>query len=212
MSLAQSWHRGCIESGQCIHPGGLELRPRHRRSDDQRGGERNHVPSRAGSAGKHGPGMDRVAQQGFGGRVSCRVAAGRAIDLHLWQLHPGPGRYLVVAADLETFHARHPDVSNAIGNWNGSLGNNGDTFELLDAQGNRIQPHRLCQRRTGRDNCAPGRAPGGQPGPNGQTVSAYIFGHDFNNNDWIKFPGTDQPEFNGVYRITLTASAPSITL
>ena len=50
----------------------------------------------------------------------------------------GPGRSLVVAADLGSFSAKYPRVTNVIGGWEGRLSNRGETIELADAQGNPI--------------------------------------------------------------------------
>ena len=47
----------------------------------------------------------------------------------------GPGNFLVVAADLATFSAKYPDVTNVIGNWTGRLSNSHETIELQDAGG-----------------------------------------------------------------------------
>lgn len=47
----------------------------------------------------------------------------------------GPGNYLVVAADLATFSAKYPGVTNVIGNWTGRLSNSHETIELQDADG-----------------------------------------------------------------------------
>lgn len=44
--------------------------------------------------------------------------------------------YLVVAADLATFRAKYPAVTNVVGNWTGRLSNNGEEILLRDACGN----------------------------------------------------------------------------
>jgi len=46
--------------------------------------------------------------------------------------------YLVVAADTNAFRAKYPSVANVVGNWTGSLNNNGERLELEDAAGNRV--------------------------------------------------------------------------
>jgi hypothetical protein len=44
------------------------------------------------------------------------------------------GGYLVVAADLETFAAKYPDVTNVVGNWSGILSNSRETINLRNAE------------------------------------------------------------------------------
>ena len=48
------------------------------------------------------------------------------------------GEYLVVAADLEAFSTKYPDVTNVTGGWDGRLNNSGETVELVDQIGRRI--------------------------------------------------------------------------
>ena len=47
----------------------------------------------------------------------------------------GVGQYLVVAADVNTFKAKYPTVTNVIGGWNGHLSNSGEDIELVDDMG-----------------------------------------------------------------------------
>jgi len=47
----------------------------------------------------------------------------------------GAGEYIVVAADVDTFKAVYPSVSNVIGGWEGHLRNKGETIEILDDMG-----------------------------------------------------------------------------
>ncbi|GAG16642.1 unnamed protein product, partial [marine sediment metagenome] len=44
----------------------------------------------------------------------------------------GSGQYLVVAADVATFTAKYPLVTNVIGGWDGRLSNSGEAIELID--------------------------------------------------------------------------------
>ncbi|HIJ51802.1 MAG TPA: hypothetical protein HPP66_01455 [Planctomycetes bacterium] len=44
----------------------------------------------------------------------------------------GAGQYLVVAADVNTFKAKYPDVTNVVGGWYGRLSNSGEAIELID--------------------------------------------------------------------------------
>ena len=50
----------------------------------------------------------------------------------------GPHDQLVVAADVATFNATHPGVTNVVGGWIGQLSNRGEQLEVLDAQGRRV--------------------------------------------------------------------------
>lgn len=66
------------------------------------------------------------------------------VDLSGWQVTKGvgftfpisthltPGGFLVIAADVATFHNRYPSVANVIGGWSGTLGH---SLELSDASG-----------------------------------------------------------------------------
>jgi len=48
------------------------------------------------------------------------------------------GAYLVVAADVATFSAKYPGVTNVIGGWDGRLSNKSEEIELDDAVGTRV--------------------------------------------------------------------------
>ena len=72
-----------------------------------------------------------------------------AVDLTGWRFSSGvqftfpnltiaPGGYLVVAADLPTFRAKYPTVSNVVGGWTGNLSNTREDIDLDDATGERI--------------------------------------------------------------------------
>ena len=50
----------------------------------------------------------------------------------------GSGAYLVVAADVNTFTAKYPGVTNVVGGWVGKLSNSGEAIELINAEGVRI--------------------------------------------------------------------------
>ncbi len=72
------------------------------------------------------------------------------IDLTGWQISSGvsfafpagrimaPGSYLVIAANLSSFQAAHPGVTNVIGPWTGSLSNDGETIALMDSHGEEL--------------------------------------------------------------------------
>ncbi len=47
----------------------------------------------------------------------------------------GAGQYLVVAADVSTFKAKYPSVTNVVGGWTGWLSNSGEKIEIVDAAG-----------------------------------------------------------------------------
>jgi hypothetical protein len=45
------------------------------------------------------------------------------------------GGHLALAADVDVFRARHPDVQNVVGGWTGWLSNSGETLTLVNAAG-----------------------------------------------------------------------------
>ena len=66
------------------------------------------------------------------------------IDLNGWRVSNGvsftfenvaidASEYLAVAADVDTFRQRYPDVENVVGGWTGRLANRGETIEISDA-------------------------------------------------------------------------------
>lgn len=73
----------------------------------------------------------------------------QAVDLVGWQLkrgvdftfphvHLAPGATLVVAADVSAFVLRYPAETPVVGGWRGRLSNSGETLELVDAAGERV--------------------------------------------------------------------------
>ena len=50
----------------------------------------------------------------------------------------GAGEYLAVAADIDTFKAIYPSVTNVVGGWSGRLSNKGESIEILDDKGVQI--------------------------------------------------------------------------
>ena len=50
----------------------------------------------------------------------------------------GAGAYLVVAADVAVFKTKYRSVTNVVGGWTGKLSNSGETIELVDDSGVRI--------------------------------------------------------------------------
>jgi hypothetical protein len=76
-------------------------------------------------------------------------AGSEAVNLSGWRLNDGvdflfpttmlnPGDYLVVAADLASFQAVHPGVSNVIGGWSAHLSDNGERIRLVDQLGRTV--------------------------------------------------------------------------
>lgn len=77
-----------------------------------------------------------------------------SIDLVGWQFTYGidytfpagvsiaPHSYLVVAANVTSFSAQYPAVSNVVGNWAGKLSNSGESIELINGSGIRIDRFR----------------------------------------------------------------------
>ena len=68
------------------------------------------------------------------------------INLAGWQVDKGvsftfpdvtiqPNDYLVVAADVATFRARYPTVTNVVGGWTGKLSNSSETIRVVDDAG-----------------------------------------------------------------------------
>ncbi|MBN2476320.1 MAG: lamin tail domain-containing protein [Pirellulales bacterium] len=71
------------------------------------------------------------------------------VDLSGWQITDGvdfafpnvsipKDGYLVVAADVAAFSAKYPGVTNVIGGWSGHLANGGETVEVVDSIGVRV--------------------------------------------------------------------------
>ena len=60
------------------------------------------------------------------------------VDYNFPEVMVGAGDYLVVAADVNTFTAKYPGVSNVIGGWEGRLSNKSEAIELANAIGARI--------------------------------------------------------------------------
>jgi hypothetical protein len=59
----------------------------------------------------------------------------RGVDFTFPDVTISPHGFLVLAADLAVFKARHPDVTNVIGGWQGTLSHRGETIQLDDAFG-----------------------------------------------------------------------------
>ncbi|HWI58899.1 MAG TPA: lamin tail domain-containing protein, partial [Bacillota bacterium] len=72
-----------------------------------------------------------------------------AVDLSGWRFTKGlsftftnvtlpAGGYLVVAANRAVFQTNYPTVTNVVGDWTGKLRNSGETLELSDALGQKV--------------------------------------------------------------------------
>ncbi len=76
-------------------------------------------------------------------------AGAEAVDMTGWRFADGveftfgemeiaAGAYLIVAADVNAFEARYPEVANVTGGWSGRLSNSGEMVELVDGAGVRM--------------------------------------------------------------------------
>ncbi len=116
----------------------------------------------------------------------------------------GPGQQLVVAADVAKFLAAHPTVGaeRVVGNWVGTLGNNGNTLEVIDAASNVVTSVRYASQG---DWATRIRGRGERQitslSRNGTTVTAFMFGHEYKNGDQIRVQGADQSEYNGLFTV-----------
>ena len=78
--------------------------------------------------------------------IELRNTDSKAVNMSGWRLADcvdftfpdvtlGMGQYLVVAADVDTFKAIYPGVSNVVGGWKGKLSNSGERITLVDSVG-----------------------------------------------------------------------------
>ncbi len=81
--------------------------------------------------------------------IELHNKGGATVNLNGWRITKGvnfsftnvalaPGAYLVVAASTSAFAARYPGVSNVVGDWTGTLQNNGERITVEDAAGNTV--------------------------------------------------------------------------
>ncbi|MBL9139075.1 MAG: lamin tail domain-containing protein, partial [Verrucomicrobiales bacterium] len=90
----------------------------------------------------HPPGTNVLA-----GWIELWNSGTAPVDLGAWKIRGGidyelpanlslaPGGFLVVAADVPTFQAQHPQGPQAVGGWSGTLSRDGDQLRLEDATG-----------------------------------------------------------------------------
>ena len=81
--------------------------------------------------------------------VELHNKGGTSVNLAGWRVTAGfgftfsnvslpAGGYLVVAADTNHFRTNFPTVTNVVGNWTGTLNNNGENINVKDAAGNLV--------------------------------------------------------------------------
>lgn len=128
-----------------------------------------------------------------------------------------PGRgYLVVAADVNTFKAKYPFVTNVVGGWTGTLANTDERIELQSATGEVVDSVHYASEG---DWAIRVRGSGAQLVESitrsGTTATVTIQGHGFASGDAVIIMGADQPEYNGRFTIgsvgtsTFTITVPS---
>jgi len=129
----------------------------------------------------------------------------KAIDFRFTNITLPPNGYLAVAANVTAFHTRYPTVNNVVGNWTGALGNNGDTISLRNAGGDLISSVHYGTQDPEWSERIRGNAERQVTSMtrNSSTVTAFVFGHDMATGDLVRIYGADQPEYNGIFSITV---------
>ncbi len=145
--------------------------------------------------------------------IELRNVSTTAIDLAGWRLSRGvqftfpnvslaPNGYLVVAADPAAFQSRFPNIP-ALGGWSGRLANSEETLELATALGELVdQVHYATQGDWARRERGHGAVLVESLIRAGGTATGRVFDHRYTSQDVILIEGADQPEYNGVFRIT----------
>lgn len=135
------------------------------------------------------------------------------VNLHGWRLTKGlaytftnttlpAGGYLVVAANVAAFRARYPSVTNVVGDWVGHLANNGDELGLVNAKGDLINHVPYASQGDWASRIQGlGERQITSLTRNGNTATAFVFGHDYENGDQVRISGADQSAYNGVFTI-----------
>jgi hypothetical protein len=136
-----------------------------------------------------------------------------SVNLHGWRLTKGldytftnttigAGGYWVVAANAASFRARYPAATNVVGDWLGHLANNGNEIRLDNAQGDLINRVAYASQGDWANRIQGlGERQITSLTRNGNTATAFVFGHDYANGDQVRIYGADQPEYNGVFTI-----------
>ena len=114
--------------------------------------------------------------------------------------------YLVIAADTAAFRANYPGVNNVIGDWIGQLSNYGETIEISDALGEKVDSVTYADsgdwgvrmRGDGEDHVI-------SLTRNGSTVTVVCPGTR-GNGDRVTIYGADQPEYN-VTNVAISGSS-----
>jgi hypothetical protein len=127
----------------------------------------------------------------------------RGVDFTFPSVNIPANGHLVVAADVATFAAKYPEVTDAIGGWSGRLANSDETIELETALGESVNEVSFAtqgdwgQRVRGRGiDLVEGLT------RSGNTATITLFDHGFVNGDTVVISGADQPEYNGQYNIS----------
>ncbi len=145
------------------------------------------------------------------------------VDLTGWRFSDGvdftfaggtlnAGEYLVVAANLATFQAAYPAVTNVVGGWSGRLSNSGETVTLVNAFDAVVDTVSYADegdwafREFGR-----GRDLIESITRSGSTATVRITDHGYNDGDMIEISGADQPEYNGTFTVSGVVKENAIT-
>ena len=116
--------------------------------------------------------------------------------------------YLVVAADVATFQAQHPEVTAVVGGWSGRLANSDENVELETALGESVNSiHYATEGDWGQRLRGRGVQLVESITRNGATATVNLFNHGFVNGDTIYLSGAAQPEYNGQFTISSVGGA-----
>jgi len=132
-----------------------------------------------------------------------------AVDLNAWELKGAgftfsnvtlaAGAYLVVAADLPTFAAKHPGVANVVGGFSGDLTSH---LQLLDPAGNVANEVSYSKGGDwGERLQGSGESLAVRVTRSGNTVTVLRENY-MNNGDTAVISGADQPEYNGFFTVS----------
>ena len=136
------------------------------------------------------------------------------VDLTDWHLHGtgftfsnvtmAAGGYLVLAADLTTFNAKYPGVTNVVGSFGGGIKSH---LQLADPLGNIVNDVQYADGGDwGERLLGSGESPALRLTRSGSTVTVLRENY-INNGDTVIISGADQPEYNGTF--TISGATPS---